>query len=197
LAASFVSGDAVRQLNKETVMASTTKTVCRSLLFGFLACAAFSVVAAAEQAHPTQIVTVLKVNNGQEVLVEINGEGRAVRLACIQAPLHQQKPWSQQAKTTLSKALPRGSVVQMELRARDVYGRVVARLLKDKIDMAAPLISKGEVFAYDGYLGRCDDLNYQKLEREAQGRKEGIWAVQGGIARPWDLIEASGKQAEP
>lgn len=178
-------------------MASTTKAVSRSLLFGFLTCAAFSVVAAAEQAHPTQNVTVLKVNNGQEVLVEINGEGRAVRLACIQAPLHQQKPWSQQAKTTLSKALPRGSVVQMELRARDVYGRVVARLLKEKIDMAAPLISKGEVFAYDGYLGRCDDLNYQKLEREAQGRKEGIWAVQGGIARPWDLIEASGKQAEP
>ena len=178
-------------------MASTTKAVSRSLLFGFLACAAFSVVAAAEQAHPTQSVTVLKVNNGQEVLVEINGEGRAVRLACIQAPLHQQQPWSQQAKTTLSKALPQGSVVQMELRARDVYGRVVARLLKEKMDIAAPLISKGQVFAYDGYLGRCDDLNYQKLEREAQGRKEGIWAVQGGIARPWDLIEASGKQAEP
>ena len=55
-------------------MASTTKAVSRSLLFGFLACAAFSVVAAAEQAHPTQNVTVLKVNNGQEVLVEINGE---------------------------------------------------------------------------------------------------------------------------
>ena len=28
----------------------------------------------------------------------------------------------------LSNALPQGSVVEMELRARDVYGRVVARL---------------------------------------------------------------------
>ena len=178
-------------------MASTKKAVSRSFLLGILACAAFPVVAAADQAHPTQSVTVLKVNNGQEVLVEINGEGRAVRLACIQAPLHQQQPWSQQAKTTLSKALPQGSVVQMELRARDVYGRVVARLLKEKMDIAAPLISKGQVFAYDGYLGRCDDLNYQKLEHEAQGRKEGVWAVQGGLARPWDLIESSGKQTEP
>ena len=152
-------------------MASNKKAVSRCFLFGFLACAAFPVVAFADQAHPTQSVTVLKVNNGQEVLVEINGEGRAVRLACIQAPLHQQQPWSQQAETTLSKALPQGSVVQMELRARDVYGRVVARLLKEKMDIAAPLINKGQVFAYDGYLGRCDDLNYQKLEHEAQGRK--------------------------
>ena len=85
----------------------------------------------------------------------------------------------------------------MELRARDVYGRVVARLLKEKMDIAAALISKGQVFAYDGYLGRCDDLNYQELEREAQRRKEGVWAVNGGLPRPWDLIEASSNQTEP
>ena len=85
----------------------------------------------------------------------------------------------------------------MELRARDVYGRVVARLLKEKTDIASPLIGNGRVFSYDGYLGRCDDLNYQKLQSEAQQRKAGLWAVQGGIARPWDLIEASGKQQEP
>ena len=167
------------------------------MLVGLLTAAALPIVVSAEQAQPTQIVNVLKVNNGQEVLVEINGEGRAVRLACIQAPLHQQQPWWQRAKTTLSKALPQGSVVQLELRARDVYGRVVARLLKEKMDIAGPLISKGQVFAYDGYLGRCDDLNYQKLEREAQNRKEGIWAVKGGLTRPWDLIEASGKHEEP
>ena len=178
-------------------MASTKKAVSRSFLLGILACAAFPVVAAADQANHTQSVTVLKVNNGQEVLVEINGEGSAVPLACIQSPLHQQKPWSQQAKTTLSKALTEGSVVQMELRASDVYGRVVARLLKEKMDIAAPLISKGQVFAYDGYLGRCDDLNYKELEREAQRRKEGVWAVNGGLPRPLDLIEASSNQTEP
>jgi endonuclease YncB( thermonuclease family) len=85
----------------------------------------------------------------------------------------------------------------MELRARDVYGRIVARLLKEKSDVASPLISKGQVFAYDGYLGRCDDLNYQELEREAQRRKEGVWGVKGGLPRPWDLIEASGSQSAP
>ena len=178
-------------------MATDKKGVGQNMLIGLLASAAIPAMVVAAQAPPVQFVTVLKVNNGQEVLVEINGEGRAVRLACIQAPLYQQQPWSQQAKTTLSKALPKGSVVEMELRARDVYGRVVARLLKEKSDVASPLISKGEVFAYDGYLGRCDDLNYQELEREAQRRKEGVWGVKGGLPRPWDLIEASGSQSAP
>ena len=178
-------------------MASTRKALGRKMLLGLLMSASSPFSVLAETSHPTQVVTVLKVNNGQEVLVEINGEGRAVRLACIQAPLHQQQPWSAQAKSALSKALPQGSTVQMELRARDVYGRVVARLLKEKKDIASPLISSGRVFAYNGYLGRCDDLNYQKLQSEAQHRKAGLWAVQGGIARPWDLIEASGEQQEP
>ena len=178
-------------------MALTRKAVSRNILLVLVMSAALPMAVAAEPTHPTQIVTVLKVNNGQEVLVEINGEGRAVRLACIQAPLHQQQPWSNQAKSALSKTLPQGSYVQMELRARDVYGRVVARLLKGKTDIASPLVSSGRVFAYDGYLGRCDDLNYQKLQREAQLRKAGLWAIQGGIARPWDLLEATGNQQEP
>lgn len=178
-------------------MASTRKAVGRGMLLGLLMGSALPIAVMGETNHPSQVVTVLKVNNGQEVLVDINGEGRAVRLACIQAPLQQQQPWSAQAKSALSKALPQGSAVQMELRARDVYGRVVARLLKGKTDIASPLIRSGQVFAYDGYLGRCDDLNYQNLQSEAQHRKAGLWAVQGGIARPWDLIEASGEQQEP
>ena len=46
----------------------------RTLLIG----AVLPISTAGEQSHPTQIVTVLKVNNGQEVLVEINREGRPV-----------------------------------------------------------------------------------------------------------------------
>ena len=178
-------------------MAPTRKAVGLGMLLGLLMGAALPIAVAAEPTHPTQLVTVLKVNNGQEVLVEINGEGRAVRLACIQAPLYQQQPWANEAKSALSKALPKGFAVRMELRSRDVYGRVVARLLKEKTDIASPLLISGKVFAYDGYLGRCDDLNYQKLQSEAQLRKAGLWAVQGGIARPWDLIEASGQEQEP
>ena len=41
----------------------------------------------------------------------------------------------------------------MELKARDVYWHVVARLLKENTDIASPLLNSGRVFAYDGYWG--------------------------------------------
>lgn len=147
--------------------------------------------------HPRQEVTVLTVNNGQEVLVDLAGEGRAVRLACIQAPLAEQRPWAQQATDQLRRSLQPGSPVVLELRARDVYGRVVARLIQGGVDVAAPLLQRGAVFAYDGYLGQCNDLDYGRLEREAKADQLGVWAVQGGIERPWNLIEASGGRLQP
>ena len=147
--------------------------------------------------HPRQEVTVLTVNNGQEVLVDLDGEGRAVRLACIQAPLAEQRPWAQNATDQLRRSLQPGNGVVLELRARDVYGRIVARLINDGADVAAPLLTQGAVFAYDGYLGQCNDVDYNRLEREAKAAQLGIWSVQGGIERPWNLIEASGGRLEP
>lgn len=152
---------------------------------------------AVAEPHPRQEVTVLTVNNGQEVLVDLAGEGRAVRLACIQAPLAEQRPWAQQATDQLRRSLQPGSPVVLELRARDVYGRVVARLIQGGVDVAAPLLQRGAVFAYDGYLGQCNDLDYGRLERDAKADQLGVWAVQGGIERPWNLIEASGGRLQP
>jgi endonuclease YncB( thermonuclease family) len=149
------------------------------------------------QPHPLSTVTVLAVNNGQEVLVDLDGKGRAVRLACLQAPLAQQTPWSSVATAQLRKALPVGSEVTLELRARDVYGRVIARLLFNRMDVAEPLLVQGSVFAYDGYLGQCDDLDYAGFEAQAREASRGIWRVPGGLERPWDLIEASGGELEP
>lgn len=147
--------------------------------------------------HPRREVTVLTVNNGQEVLVDLQGEGRAVRLACIQAPLAEQELWAERATAQLRRSLQPGSIVALELRARDVYGRVVARLINDGADVAAPLLRQGAVFAYDGYLGQCNDLDYDRFESTAKAAKLGIWSVPGGIERPWNLIEASGGRLAP
>jgi endonuclease YncB( thermonuclease family) len=147
--------------------------------------------------HPRREVTVLTVNNGQEVLVDLQGEGRAVRLACIQAPLAEQKPWAERATAQLRRSLQPGSIVALELRARDVYGRVVARLINNGADVAAPLLRQGAVFAYDGYLGQCNDLDYDRFESTAKTAQLGIWSVPGGIKRPWNLIEASGGRLAP
>ena len=40
---------------------------------------------------------VLSIHNGQQLLIEVNGQGRTLRLACLQAPRSQQRPWSTRA----------------------------------------------------------------------------------------------------
>ena len=167
------------------------------LIPGLLVSGATLMPTAGAQPHPRQSVTVLAVNNGQEVLVDLGDQARAVRLACVQAPLAQQQPWARLATKQLQRELPLGSEVILELRARDVYGRLVARLLIEENDVAQPLLSQGAVFAYDGYLGRCDDLPYVDLEAQAQNASRGVWGVKGGLERPWDLIEASGGMLTP
>jgi endonuclease YncB( thermonuclease family) len=54
--------------------------------------------------------------------------------------------------------------------------------------VALPLVRRGAVFAYDGYLGRCDDLGYEKAEAEARRQGLGVWSREGGIERPWDVM---------
>lgn len=168
----------------------------RLLVSGAILSASLTPEARAEP-HPRQSVTVLAVNNGQEVLVDLGDQARAVRLACVQAPLAQQQPWARVATEQLQRVLPVNSEVILELRARDVYGRLVARLLIEDNDVAQPLLRQGAVFAYDGYLGRCDDLPYVDLEAQAKNASRGVWRLQGGLERPWDLIEASGGMLTP
>ena len=177
------------------------KPLIKPTLSGLCLWAALSSAGSAEP-PPQDTVKVLMVTNGQEVLVEQNGQGRAVRLSCLQAPRPEQQPWATQATKALHQSLPEGSRVVLELRARDVYGRLVGRLLSmvssakeststtDRVDIAEALIKHGLVFVHDGYLGRCNDLPYRRLEAEAKTKRLGIWRPIGGISRPWDLQEA-------
>lgn len=142
--------------------------------------------------------TVMGVRNGQELEVQVNQTLRRIRLACVQAPRQEQQPWFNQARAALQSQLPPGSAVTLELRARDVFGREVAIVRRNRNDVAIPLLRMGAVFAFNGYLGRCDDLGYPALEAQARARKLGVWSSPGGIERPWNLLNRIGdSDAEP
>ncbi len=134
---------------------------------------------------------VLSVHNGQQLLIEINGQGRTLRLACLQAPRSQQQPWSSQAFAVIQELVRPGVEGGFELRARDVYGRLVGRFLINGRDLGADLVQRGAVFAWDGFLGRCDDLAYDTIEAEARASRRGVWSAPKGLQRPWDLMEDS------
>ena len=132
---------------------------------------------------------VLSISNAQQLLVELDGQGRAVRLACLQAPRRSQTPWSKRAWDTINALVQVGDPVVFELRSRDVYGRLVGRLMIDGRDLGAALIRQGAVVAWDGFLGRCDDLDYSALEQEAASAQLGVWSAEPPLERPWDVME--------
>jgi len=47
------------------------------------------------------------------------------------------------------------------------------------------------VFAWDGFLGRCDDLDYDIIEAAARASRRGVWSAPKGLQRPWNLMEDS------
>ncbi|CRY91650.1 conserved hypothetical protein [Synechococcus sp. WH 8103] len=59
----------------------------------------------------------------------------------------------------IQKLVRPGDVGDFELRARDVYGRLVGRFVINGQDLGAELVRRGAVFSWDGFLGRCDDLD--------------------------------------
>ena len=137
-------------------------------------------------------VKVLHVTNGQQVLIEIDGQGRALRLACLQAPRPSQQPWDKRASSAMNSLVKQGASGRLDLRGRDVYGRLVGRLLINGRDVGASLVQQGAVFAWDGSLGQCGQLNYSQFEDFAQRQRLGVWSVNGGLRRPWDEMEALG-----
>ena len=115
-----------------------------------------------------QSVKILSITNGQQLLVELEQHGRAVRLACLQAPRFRQEPWAEFAQSVLENYVKRGDQASFELRSRDVYGRLVGRLVMNGKDLGAQLVRQGSLMAGDGLVGRCDDLNYIELEQAAK-----------------------------
>ena len=142
-----------------------------------------------------QPVEVLSLHNGQQLLIELNGQGRTLRLACLQAPRATQQPYERLAAQALSEVVQPGAQAEFELRARDVYGRLVGRLILQGRDVGADLIRRGAVFAWDGFVGRCDDLDYVQLELEARESRSGVWSSAEALASPWDVMETDGAQA--
>ena len=137
-------------------------------------------------------VKILSITNGQQLLVEVEQHGRAVRLACLQAPRFRQEPWAEFAQSVIESHVKRDDQAFFELRSRDVHGRLVGRLFVNGKDLGAQLVQQGSVMAWDGFVGRCDDLNYSELETMAKDADLGLWSATPPLERPLDVMEAAG-----
>ena len=131
--------------------------------------------------------TVLSIGDGDSISVLERGQKFKVRLACIDAPETAQTPFGVASRNQLKALLPVGSTVSLRVQAVDRYGRSVAEVIGNKGPINLAMVQSGQAFVYRQYLGRCDRGAYLAAERQAQAQWLGVWAVPGGMTRPWDF----------
>ena len=135
---------------------------------------------------PANASTVLSVGDGDTITITNGAQKTKVRLACIDAPETSQTPYGMEVRKKLQGLLPIGSQVTLITKATDRYGRSVAEVIKGGTNINQSLVGSGNAFVYWQYISGCDRQTYSRLENDAHLKRLGIWAVNGGIQRPWD-----------
>jgi endonuclease YncB( thermonuclease family) len=126
------------------------------------------------------------VGDGDTLRVVDGSKRLTIRMACIDAPETAQRPYGAASRQRLQELAPVGSVVLLRPQTIDKYGRTVAEVFRNGQNVNLAMVSSGQAFAYRKYLSACDGSAYLGAEAAAQRQRIGVWAVPGGIQRPWD-----------
>jgi endonuclease YncB( thermonuclease family) len=148
-------------------------------------------------AGPAGAATVLSVGDGDTIRVSDGAKRVTIRLACIDAPETAQKPYGMPARQKLQALAPVGSLVSIQAKTTDRYGRTVAEVFRNGRSVNLAMVSTGEAFVYWQYISGCDRNTYARLEQQAKSQRLGVWAVPGGIERPWDFRRGRRAQRLP
>ena len=140
----------------------------RVLLAAFL----LSVAAHAEQ--------VVRVKDGDSLVINSDGRNVDVRLADIDAPEYRQ-PHGDAARTVL-RALVEGREVQLQLVGGDAYRRIVAHVFVDGVDVNAQLVRRGLAWVRRDYDPAPRLIRH---EDEARAARRGLWADANAVP-PWE-----------
>ena len=154
----------------------------RSLLAVLVALATLG-WACAPSAQGTR-TTVLSVGDGDTIRVNRGGSSLIVRIACIDAPELEQRPWGERARRSLRQRLPLGREVTLDVKTTDRFGRTVAEVISDG-NIGLAMVEDGQAFAFRRYLNACVADDYLQAEQRARRRRHGLWQEEGGGTRPW------------
>jgi len=136
------------------------------------------------------IVTVLSVSDGDTVMAILDKRKEKVRLIGIDAPELGQKPWGAEAKQHLETLLASsGWKVRLEfdIERRDKYGRILAylRTTDDKfINLLMVRDGYAMLFTIPPNVRYASE--FRTAQREARGKRTGIWSSEGLRERPGD-----------
>ncbi len=133
-----------------------------------------ALVPAAASAWPASIIS---VHDGDTVTVAPCGDTSTpivIRLYGIDAPETKQKG-GLDSTTLLRRLLPEGSSVELIPQDVDRYGRTVAIIMADGSCINARMVEAGQAWVYSRYCRAKTCKNWQKLQKQAQQKRAGLW----------------------
>jgi len=123
---------------------------------------------------------VIAVIDGDTVLVSRDKQRLKLRLAAIDAP-EKAQPFGQESLAYLKSRVNK-RVVQVESRAVDQYGRTIATLILNGIDLNREQVRQGLAWEYSFHHA---DKVFIELQHEAQQARRGLW-TQISPQAPWE-----------
>ncbi len=124
----------------------------------------------------------VKVYDGDTIEVMAGGPRSVrVRLHAIDSP-EKGQPFSNVARKR-TRELVEGRRVRVEVRDRDQYDRLVARIYIDDRDLSEQLISEGLAWHYTRY---SSELALGQAQRQARKARRGLWQDPDPVP-PWEF----------
>ena len=141
----------------------------------FLICAALLCISALASAENFS-GKVIAVLDGDTLLVIRDGHPVKVRLAGIDAP-EKAQPFGMTSQKSLAE-MTKGKQVQVESRAVDDYGRLVAMIRVGEVNVNHEQVRCGMAWEYSRYHSNRELM---ALQHEAQQARRGLWAEEGAV----------------
>jgi endonuclease YncB( thermonuclease family) len=114
----------------------------------------------------------VRVKDGDSLVVKVQGVAMDVRLAGIDAPELDQ-PYGREAKQALVSLASGGQLV-VEPLDTDRYGRTVAHVWNGEMQLNKEMVKRGGAWFYSEFA-RSETL--YEVEQEARNAKRGLWAL--------------------
>jgi endonuclease YncB( thermonuclease family) len=123
----------------------------------------------------------VRVKDGDSLVVKVQGVAMDVRLAGIDAPELDQ-PYGREAKRALA-SLAAGRQLVVEPLDTDRYGRTVANVWNGELELNAEMVRQGGAWFYSEF---ARNAALYDVEQNARNAKRGLWALpRKDRVEPW------------
>ena len=128
---------------------------------------------------------VVRVSDGDTIVVRRGGQEERIRSACIDAPETDQ-PLGRESGQRLQQMIDQaGGQVQLLVTDTDRFGRLIAEIYAGDQFTQEVLVSEGLAWSYRQYHYNCPSAALiNQVEAEAKAARVGVFA--GGHMEPWE-----------